>query len=325
MNSVALPNSSVMTTEIGFGCAYLASGVEKSLSIRMVDTAFEAGLRHFDVAPPYGLGTAEDVLGIALAKRRCEVTIASKAGLARPRVGTYLMAIRALATPLRGNFSSFTRMVGSRMVRGERGQFSPESVQRSLTETLRRLRTDYLDLFLLHEAQATDISDELLTFLDKLRKEGVVRAVGVGSSYEAAAEISFVHGNFFDVFQYPWSVLDAGQARPIHTKFVITHRALLSAFDPLRSWFRNDRAAMSRLSLSTGMDLSVDDTLVDVLIGAALNANKGGLVLVASRKIGRVCHFGQVMRDQRLRIAGGKLTAALLAESAGPKIWHARS
>ncbi len=320
MKPVIVPNSSALTTQLGFGCAYIVSGLEKKSSIRLVDAAFDAGLRHFDVAPPYGLGTAEDLLGMALARRRSEVTIASKAGLARPHVTPQIMLIRSLAAPLRRHLPSLTRALGAKMACGGRGQFSPASVEQSLNETLRRLRTDYLDLFLLHEAQAGDISDELLTVLDKRRRDGVVRAIGVASIYEAAVEISVAHANLFDVFQYSWSVLDVGRVRPMDAKYVITHRAILRAFNPLRSWLRSDRSAMSRLSAAVGMDLGSEETLADVLLGAALDTNEGGIVLTSSRKVHRVHHLGEVMRDPVLLSAGRKLTAALFAESARPRL-----
>ena len=49
--SVILPNSKIVTSPLGFGCAYLIGGLRKRANCRLVDIAFDLGYRHFDVAP----------------------------------------------------------------------------------------------------------------------------------------------------------------------------------------------------------------------------------------------------------------------------------
>jgi D-threo-aldose 1-dehydrogenase len=315
MKAVTLPNSSKILSQIGFGCAYVVSGPEAKSSIRALEAAIEAGLRHFDVAPSYGMGTAEDVVGTALRRVRSEVSIASKAGLSRPRGGSCFIALRTVAGPMRRMFPRITRGIGAEIAGRATGRrFSVESIEHSLTETLRRLRTDYLDLFLLHEAGLNDISDEVLTFIDKRRKEGVVRALGIASSFEPGAEILRQHPSVFDVVQYSWNVLNGKLLDPVNGAFIVTHRAILGAFEPLRAWLQNDQSMASRLSVITGVDLSQDGILADVLLGAALSANESGIVLAASRRVDRIRHFGEIVRNPSIRKAGSKLTAALFQE-----------
>jgi D-threo-aldose 1-dehydrogenase len=315
-----LPNTGQPTTPLGFGCAYVVSGFEQWKSTRLIHAAFEAGLRHFDVAPSYGMGTAEDALGTALTGRRGQVTIASKAGFARPSVSNGVMLVRALAAPLRKRFSRFTRSVGRKMVQSARGRFSVDVVERSLSETLRRLKTDYLDLFLLHEAQPDDLSDELLRFMEDVRHKGIASAIGVASGRNTCERIVLANRDFIDVFQYSWSALDSRELPIPGAKFVITHRAILDAFQPTSDWLESDPEARLRLSSATGFDLGSEKALADVLLGAALAANRSGIVLAASRKVERVKHFGDVMCDEGVRAAGAKLVKALLAEDGRPKI-----
>jgi D-threo-aldose 1-dehydrogenase len=315
-----LPNNGPSTTPIGFGCAYIVSGFDQRKSTRLIHAALDAGIRHFDVAPSYGLGTAEDALGIALAGRRGKVTIASKAGLRRQNVSSGIMLARALVAPLRKRFSGFTGSVGRRLVQTPRGQFGVAEIAQSLYETLGRLKTDSLDLFLLHEAKPEDLSDELLRFMEDVRKKGVARAIGVASDRSTCETIASVNCDFFDVFQYSWSALDYRELQISKAGFVITHRAILNALNGISDWLARDPEARMRLSNVTGFSLESKAALADLLLGAALFANGSGIVLAASRNVERVKHFGDVMRDQEVRTAGAKLLKAILSEDSRPRL-----
>jgi D-threo-aldose 1-dehydrogenase len=314
-----LPNAGQPTTPLGFGCARLVGGLEQKRSTRLIQAALDAGISHFDVAPPYGFGTAEDALGIALAGRRREVTIASKAGLARPTVSRSVMLARTLAAPLRKYRVGFTSAVGARVVRDPARQFDVQLMERSLGETLRRLKTDYLDLFLLHEAQPEDLSDGLLKFMEGVRQRGMARAIGVASARTACDAVAAINHQLFDVFQYSWSALDGATLAIPHARFVITHRAILNALRPISDWLADDQPACERLSGSVGFDLGSNDSLADVLLGAALAANGKGIVLAGSRNVRRVHRFGEVMRSEELRAAGTRFVEGLLSEDARPK------
>jgi hypothetical protein len=205
------------------------------------------------------------------------------------------------------------------MVQSARGQFGVDAVERSLSETLHRLQTDYLDLFLLHEAQPDDLSDELLRFVEDVRRKGIARAIGVASGRKACESIAVANRDFFDVFQYSWCALDSEPLPVPGAKFVITHRAILNALQLTSDWLESDPEARLRLSSATGFDLGSEKALADVLLGAALAANRSGIVLAASRKVERVKHFGDVMRDEGVRAAGARLIEALLAEDGRPR------
>ena len=99
------------------------------------------------------MGTAEEVLGEALKSRRHDVTVATKVGIARPKHPRAVMFMRSVAAPLRKLVPGLTRRVGASAYTGltARAKFGPDFVEASLTDSLRRLRTDYVDLLLLHE------------------------------------------------------------------------------------------------------------------------------------------------------------------------------
>lgn len=309
-----LPGSALETTSLGFGCSSLSGGSSRRHSVKLIDAAFDAGIRHFDVAPPYGMGTAEDLLGDALGKRRHEVTIATKVGIDRLRQGAAVMWIRSLAAPLRKLAPGLTRRVGASAYTGLTAnvQLDQPSVEASLARSLRSLRTDYIDLLLLHEVTLEALTDELLSLLLNLRRRGTVRAFGTGTSYASTLAIRAKYPTFFDVWQYSWTPLDG---RPeVFSGFNITHRAIQQSLAPLRSWLQADGNRARRLSDSVGVDLSSTDNLVQVLLGSAMAANPRGVVLASSRQKRRIQENAKVLRDETFITAGRNLMDSLAAQ-----------
>src|SRR5215472_13137984 len=95
MREIELPGIAIKIPVIGFGCSSLASlGHRKAL--RVLESAFDAGVRHFDVARYYGYGEAEGILGTFIKSRRADVTITTKFGIEPPRRTSALrVALRA--------------------------------------------------------------------------------------------------------------------------------------------------------------------------------------------------------------------------------------
>jgi D-threo-aldose 1-dehydrogenase len=320
MRRLTVPWSANGPSVLGFGCAWLAGGFEAPSNLRLVRAAFEAGIRHFDVAPLYGLGTAEDVLGRALRGRRHQVTLATKVGIERPAANALRSLVRAATGPLRRAI----RRVRPREIADSAAEsrpvtdFSAAAVSASLDESLVRLRTDYVDLLLLHEVQLADVSDELLTMLEQRRRAGAFRALGLATEPADIDAIARARPGVFEVFQCRWSVLDWRQPMPTGAPLLVTHRALLRAFAPLRRWLAADAAARVRLESATGEALTEDGSLSRLLIAAALAANTQGVVLVASRRKARVLDNARVADDSRLLAAGARFAAALTLEPQCP-------
>lgn len=311
--SILLPHANRPTSALGFGGAYLAGGFDAAASRRLVDVAYDAGFRHFDVAPAYGMGQAEDVLGAALRDKRDTVTIATKVGLARPKAKLSSQLIRAAAGPIRKVAPGLTRRLGTSMYQSTvaRGQFDVAFVAASVAESLRRLKIEKIDLLLLHEARLEDLSDELLSYLDKGRAEGLFGALGVASTHDRVMAIAGSdRAAAFDVLQYSWSVLDVDAAIPGTDKFRITHRAIMRALGPVKAWIEADPRTGAALSQAVGLDLGAGENLSNVLLGAALATNPTGICLVGSRNAGRIRANAAAMSDPALVEAGRRLVKA---------------
>jgi aryl-alcohol dehydrogenase-like predicted oxidoreductase len=320
MKQVLLPNSTRTVGRIGFGCAYLTGGLERRSARRIVDAAFDSGIRHFDVAPPYGLGTAEDVLGEALQGRRDSVTLVTKVGIQRPLLTMRQQALRFVAKPVRRLLPSLSRRHAATVLRATavRGRFALDEVRDSVAESLRRLRVDRLDGLLLHEVSADDITDELLRYLDERQRAGVVGAVGLATSVERLEAIAPEIRQRFQIIQYSWSVIDRDVAGISSTQFQITHRSIMNAHAALSDWMARDSGVRQRLCDATNADLGDATVLGQILLGAAVAHSPEGIVLVGTRNPKRVVENAALLTDDRLVVAGARLRDALARDARVP-------
>ena len=136
----------------GLGCNNFGMRIDEDASARVVDAAIDAGITFFDTADIYGGTKSEGFLGRALASRRKAVVIATKFG------------IRIDAT-----------RYGAR----------PEYVRQAADDSLRRLGTDYIDLYQLHQPDPAVPIADTLGALDDLVRAGKVREIGC-SNFSAA-------------------------------------------------------------------------------------------------------------------------------------------
>jgi aryl-alcohol dehydrogenase-like predicted oxidoreductase len=137
---------------VGLGCNNFGGRTNESQSTEVVRAALDAGINFFDTADVYGGTRSEEILGVALAKERADVIVATKFGMT---------------------------------VSPERTGAAPEYVKRALDDSLRRLGTDYVDLYQLHRPDAaTPIGDTLAALAD-LVQAGKVREIGC-SNFSAA-------------------------------------------------------------------------------------------------------------------------------------------
>src|SRR5690349_9201863 len=127
----------------------------------LLHIAYEAGFRHFDVAPSYGMGAAEKVLGRFLKTRPAGITIATKVGIL---VRSSMAGVQLIQRPARAMLKLFpslrgrvTSAAGAAM--HVRSNFSPLACTQSLEKSLRSLGTERIDLLLLHDPALRDLSD----------------------------------------------------------------------------------------------------------------------------------------------------------------------
>jgi aryl-alcohol dehydrogenase-like predicted oxidoreductase len=142
--------SGLEVSVVGLGCNYFGSRIDEATSRTLVDAAFDTGINFFDTANIYGGGESERCLGSALGARRDEAIVATKWG-------------RSMASGPNQNGASRRLLV------------------RQVEESLRRLGTDYIDLFQLHFPDPATPIEETLRALDDVVASGKVRYVGASN------------------------------------------------------------------------------------------------------------------------------------------------
>ncbi|MEL7312212.1 MAG: aldo/keto reductase, partial [Pseudomonadota bacterium] len=171
MERRTLGDTDVELPVVGLGCMGLSEfygpPTEQQAAVRLLHEAMELGVVHFDTAEMYGLGsTNEQLLGAAFKSRREQVFIATKFG------------------PLRDPESgAFIGVDGTR-----------ENCRRAIEGSLRRLQTDYIDLYYLHRVDPSTPIEVTVEAMAELVREGKVRAIGLSeASAETLTRASAVH------------------------------------------------------------------------------------------------------------------------------------
>lgn len=150
MKQNRLGNSELYVSEIGLGCMSLGTDEAKAVSI--IHEALEHGINFLDTADLYDAGRNEELVGKAIRGRRADVIVATK--------------------------------VGNRREPGQEGwTWDPSKayILSAVKESLRRLGTDYIDLYQLHGGTIEDPIDETIEAFEQLKTEGLIRYYGISS------------------------------------------------------------------------------------------------------------------------------------------------
>lgn len=150
MKKRTLGSSNIQVSEIGFGCMSLPQNQQEAGTI--IDAAVSSGINYFDTADLYNKGKNEELVGTLLKPHRQNIVLATKVG----------NQWDANSDDVKWNATK---------------SYITEQVHHSL----RRLQTDYIDLYQLHGGMITDHIDETIEAFDALKKEGLIREYGISS------------------------------------------------------------------------------------------------------------------------------------------------
>lgn len=171
MNYTKLGQTGIEVSRITFGCWELGGGMwEKAadeVNIKAIQTAFENGVTSFDTAEAYGNGHSEQITGLALQGKRRECVIATKV---------------------------------------RKDNLKAADLRRAVEKSLSGLQTDYLDLYYIHWPNPEIPLAETITEMDKMRAEGIIRAIGVSNFSLAQLEEAANYARI-DVIQPEYSLL----------------------------------------------------------------------------------------------------------------------
>jgi aryl-alcohol dehydrogenase-like predicted oxidoreductase len=145
-----LGNSDLYVSELGLGC--MSIGTEELTARKIIEASLEEGINYFDTADLYDFGENEKIVGAALREARENVIIASK--------------------------------VGNRWSQDKQGwSWDPSKlyIKEEVKQSLKRLGTDYIDLYQLHGGTINDPIEETIEAFEELKAEGYIRYYGISS------------------------------------------------------------------------------------------------------------------------------------------------
>jgi len=298
--TVTFPGTDLVTTPLGFGCAGLYAEPGRAQRTRVLHAAFDAGVRHFDTAPMYGLGLAERDLGRFARRRRDNVVLATKFGIApRPAVWPLARAQGPFRRLLRASPALKRRAVQSARgpSSGRAGSFlyratgfDAAAARDGLEHSLRRLDTDYLDLLLLHDPEPDSIgSDDACGFLEDARRSGKIRAWGVAGEAAPSIAVAGALPVRPPVLQIRDDILscDRVEAHAAADRARIIF-GVLGATGEIVSHVAADPARGRRWHEAVGTDCTNAEVVAGLLLGAAARRNPAGVVLFATTRVSHV-------------------------------------
>lgn len=172
--------NNVETTNLGFGCSFLTRNKSVNEALLNLNIAYDSGIRHFDVARLYGFGNAEDILGKFAKGKRQNMTISTKTGLDSINLPLFLLpVINGFRDKIKRNIHNSKDLTNN----SSSGHFTVNSIQRNLEISLKKLKTDYIDFYLLHEADVYQANNpRIIDVLEKEKSKGKILNFGIASN-----------------------------------------------------------------------------------------------------------------------------------------------
>ncbi len=173
-------------------------GADENDAVKAIHAALDNGMNLLDTAPMYGMGHSEEVVGRAIAGRRDKVVLATKCGLVWDGTnnggGEYHFSTDEKTKRDDGSIKVYRYLDGA-------------SIRRELELSLKRLGTDYIDLYQTHWQDGSTKIAETMETLMALKKEGKIRAIGCSNATPAQMQ-EYIDAGQLDVDQELYSMFD---------------------------------------------------------------------------------------------------------------------
>lgn len=209
--------SGIKASAVGLGTwaigGWMWGGTDETASIDAIRAALDHGISLIDTAPAYGMGLSEEIVGRAIAGRRDNVVLATKCGLVwHSRKGNHFFDQQG---------KPIHRYLGK------------DSIIHEVEQSLRRLGTDYIDLYITHWQDPTTPLIETMEAMDRLKTDGKIRAIGASNT------------SVEDVDAY----LSAGQLDCLQEEYSMIERDIETTLLPLCADHRISMLSYSSLAL----------------------------------------------------------------------------
>lgn len=230
MRTRRIGTTDIEASVIAFGAWAIGGGTwwgetDDNESVRAIHAALDAGVTLIDTAPVYGWGRSEEVVGKAIAGRRDKVVLATKCGLWwHDRRGPVFFELEGHTV--------------RRLLR-------PDAIRREIEDSLRRLGTEYIDLYQTHWQTTEPDTDPIagtMECLVRLKEEGKIRAIGA-SNVDIGHIRQYQAAGVLDAIQPRYSMLDRAIERDL-LPYCGEHRISTLVYSPLEQGLLTGRIGM---------------------------------------------------------------------------------
>lgn len=232
---VPLGIADIRLTRLCFGTGTLFRLHSSRERQRLLDAAYDLGIRHFDTARSYGLGDAEREVGRFVSRHRGDVTVATKFGMRLSRTGSLLKPLQTAARRVVGMFPGLRKQLRKRQlpIIAPRS-FDLATAKDSLHTSLRELAVERIDMLFLHEPdQSTAIDPELADWLVQARDDGMIRTWGLSGPLASISAVREQSPVVATVMQYASDAVSRMTSPPPPSGPRVTYSPFANALEPI--------------------------------------------------------------------------------------------
>ena len=291
-------------SKLGFGTSgIMGAALTDRGRLQLLDCAFDHDITHFDTAPLYGMGDAEQLVGKFAHDKRHKITIATKYGLKPRRLNRYQRSVLPFARVLnRGSKSARERLkallkpirqhIGAQPVHtsspaSAHSQPSPypiQDIEAQLNNSLKQLNTDYVDFYLLHECNALQLNDQVVDYLNNLVKRGKIRYYGLATGTSESIAILNRYPGFSGAVQVPVTMVQGETELSMlnNNRLTIIHSVYASAVSLTQQYLNKHPETRKEWEQALEMNLSEQETVSRLILEQIRRQNPHDIMLFSS-------------------------------------------
>ena len=304
MNNIMLRGTDISTTPIGFGCAGLMRTATSRGRQKLLNAAYDSGIRHFDVARMYGLGQSETELGKFSKNRRDQITITTKFGIDVSQKSRRLAPVISLARRLVKLVPSIRNLAKNRTSSlYQEKHFDVSTARNSLEKSLIELNTDYIDLYMLHEPSLADLEEtDVLEFLESSKKKGLIRAYGIAGYTKDCIDICTKKPEFVKVLQVPNDIVERQleHIKEIYDGAVLTFSPFSNALSRIAGHLKESVDTKNQWNEKVGLDCCSSDNLSKMLLQYCIDSNSDGTVICSTSNVNRISGLVDAVNNEEI-------------------------
>lgn len=306
-------------SKLGFGLSSIAGSGNFSHQEKLIRTAIDAGITHFDVAPYYGSGDAEKILGDILASCPETVTITTKFGLMPVGGGMGGSLLRSALRPIFRRMSALKKIastVVSKTHQPKALSFNKGDLINSMDASIKKLRRP-VDVFLLHDVEVELAQNsDLLEELEEIKRSAKTRLTGISGTGDTLLTMVNWRPEVYEVAQLENSLKCPAPIEDLKKSGadVITHRAIQGGLEELLFLLRARPTFKNIWEREIGIDPASREDIANALIELAMHENPEGTVLFSSTNPERIRKVAGVLSSPKLGAAGCKALRSVFSE-----------